>query len=75
MAELLCRIIRIGGTTAMTRPVTATDMTDWMSSDPDRSAWHVAEDGQGRILGFQLVGPADYLPAAAADISTFVAPH
>ncbi|WP_325048848.1 GNAT family N-acetyltransferase [Rhodophyticola porphyridii] len=75
MAELLCRIIRIGGTTAITRPVTAAEMADWMSRDPDRSAWHVAEDGQGSILGFQSFGPAGYLPAAAAEISTFVAPH
>ncbi|QBY02406.1 GNAT family N-acetyltransferase [Rhodophyticola sp. CCM32] len=74
MAELLCQIIRIGGTTAMTRPVTAVDIAGWMARAPGKSAWHVAEDATGQILGFQWIEPAEYLPPEAAEIATFVAP-
>lgn len=74
MAELLNDIVQVGGTTAMTGPVTAQDLTDWMGSAPDRSAWHVAEDDRGSILGFQYVEPHPGLPPDCCDIASYVRP-
>lgn len=70
MARLLNEIIAEGGTTALTRPVVGQDIADWMQSD--KSAWHVAIDEEGEVLGFQWINPASYLPPEAADIATFV---
>ena len=72
MADLLNAIIAEGGTTAITRTVTAQDLQEWMTADGDRSAWHVALNGQEKVVGFQWIASADYLPAEAADIATFV---
>lgn len=72
MAELLEAIIRKGGTTAHQGPVSRDTILRWMKRDPDRSAWHVAEDDSGRILGFQFVEPHTELPADACDIASFV---
>ncbi|MGB3246865.1 MAG: GNAT family N-acetyltransferase [Sulfitobacter sp.] len=72
MARLLNEIIAVGGTTAITRPVTGQDLTDWMASDADQSAWNVALDGAEKVVGFQWIAPAGYLPAEAAEIATFV---
>lgn len=72
MAQLLNAIIEQGGTTAMTRPVTATDIQEWMEFDPARSAWHVALDSAEEVQGFQWIEPRDRLPANACDIATFV---
>ncbi len=71
MAELLNEIIAQGGTTALTEHVTAKDIQDWMATHSEVSAWHVAEDDKGDILGFQLITPQDDLPAQAVDIATF----
>lgn len=71
MAELLNEIIAAGGTTAMTRPVNADDLRGWMTRDPDRSAWQVAEDEASEVLGFQWIEPADDLSPDAAEIATF----
>lgn len=71
MAELLNEIITAGGTTALASPVSDQDLKDWMSHDTARSAWHVAESAEGRVLGFQWIEPADYLPDDAAEIATF----
>lgn len=72
MAKLLNEVIRIGGTTAMTRPVKGTDIVEWMESSPLRSAWHVALNAQEQVVGFQWIEPNDTLPPEAVDISTFV---
>ena len=72
MARLLNAIIEEGGTTAMTRPVTGADIAEWMASDPDRSAWHVALDAREEVVGFQWVEPHSGLPPEAVDIATFV---
>ncbi|MGJ8597779.1 N-acetyltransferase family protein [Sulfitobacter sp.] len=72
MARLLNEIIRIGGTTALVRPVTGEDITDWMSSSPDHSAWHVALDPTEQVVGFQWIDASDQLPPEAAEIATFV---
>ena len=72
MAQLLNAIIEQGGTTALTRPVTAEDIADWMTSDAERSAWHVALDRQEKVVGFQWISPHPNLPAEAVDVATFV---
>lgn len=71
MANLLNEIIAEGGTTALTTPVSPQDLRDWMQSDTNVSAWHIAEDEAGDVLGFQLIKPEAYLPDEAVDIATF----
>lgn len=71
MADLLNEVIAQGGTTALTSPVSASDIRAWMARHPDKSAWHVAEDADGRVQGFQWIESADYLPPEAAEIATF----
>lgn len=72
MADLLNALIAEGGTTALTRPVTGADISDWMQSAPGKSAWHVAVNDAGEVLGFQWIEPAAYLPDDAAEIASFV---
>lgn len=72
MACLLNEIIDEGSTTALARPVTGHDITEWMDFDPARSAWHVAVDGAERVVGFQWIEPEASLPPEAANIATFV---
>ncbi|MEQ8898322.1 MAG: GNAT family N-acetyltransferase [Roseovarius sp.] len=71
MADLLNAIIGAGGTTAMTDPVTAAMLKDWMQAKPG-TAWHLAEDDTGTVLGFQWIEPKVGLPPEACDIATFV---
>lgn len=72
MARLLNEIIEQGGTTALTRPVTGADLAEWMDSDPEKSAWHVALNESEQVVGFQWITSASYLPDEAAEIATFV---
>ncbi|MFK7836979.1 MAG: N-acetyltransferase family protein [Sulfitobacter sp.] len=72
MARLLNAIIKEGGTTALTRPVTAKDLAEWMGFDPEHSAWHVALDADERVVGFQWIEPEASLPPEATNIATFV---
>ncbi|MEO0945592.1 MAG: GNAT family N-acetyltransferase [Pseudomonadota bacterium] len=74
MADLLNAIIRLGGTTALTTEVTSADLKAQMAADPGQSAWHVSEDMQGHVLGFQYIVPDPSLPEGAVDIATFVKP-
>ena len=74
MAALLNDIIVAGGTTALTGQVSADDVKNWMNRAPDQSAWHAAVGKDERVLGFQWIEPAAYLPAEAAEIATFVKP-
>lgn len=71
MADLLNAIIAEGGTTAHTTSVTRADIASLMEKCPDRSAWLVAEDDTGALLGFQLIEPMPNLPPDACDIGTF----
>lgn len=71
MADLLNAIIAQGGTTAKTSPVTRDQIGARITSLPDTSAWFVAEDEQGQILGFQYIVPNPDLPPEACDIATF----
>ncbi|MBA84154.1 MAG: GNAT family N-acetyltransferase [Rhodobacteraceae bacterium] len=72
MADLLNQIIRKGGTTAYTEPVSRAFVMQKMANAPRGSAWHVAEDDTGALLGFQWIAPNPDLPPEAADIATFV---
>ena len=72
MAALLNAIIEKGGTTAISHPLVAKDLAEWMISTPSKSAWHVAVDKDENVLGFQWIEPAKYLPAEACEIATFV---
>ncbi|MBV2359513.1 GNAT family N-acetyltransferase [Thalassococcus sp. CAU 1522] len=72
IAVLLNEIVAAGGTTAVCAPLTAADIAKWMQGAPDRSAWHVAEDDHGDILGFQYVEPHPGLPPDCCDIATYV---
>ncbi|EIE50119.1 acetyltransferase [Salipiger aestuarii] len=70
MAALLSDIVATGGSTAMTDPVSQTDMLAWMEGDP-RSIWHIAEDAVGDILGFQFIEPHRDHGATVGQIGTF----
>ncbi|QPM91516.1 GNAT family N-acetyltransferase [Pseudooceanicola algae] len=70
MADLLNQIIAIGGTTAMTQPVTGDILAGWMTRSP-RSLWHIAEDDGGTLLGFQYVQPHPKHGPKVAQIATF----
>ena len=72
MAKLLNEIVAQGGTTAIVRPVTGDDITEWMAEDAAASAWHVAVDGTEKVVGFQWIAPDATLPPQAANIATFV---
>jgi len=72
MAELLNEIIFEGGTTALTTPVSRTDIENWMHTNARRSAWRLAEDDTGALMGFQWIAPHPDLPEDACDIATFV---
>lgn len=72
MARLLNQIIAEGGTTALTRPVTGTDLSEWMEEAPGRAAWQVALNTAEEVTGFQWVAPSPVLPPEACDIATFV---
>lgn len=72
VADLLNEIIALGGTTALTEPLTRDALADWLFANADRSAWHVAIDEHGELLGFQWIGVWPDLPPEACDIGTFV---
>ena len=71
-ADLLNEIIAIGGTTAMTKPMSRDDLEGWLMADQDCSTWHVALTNDGTLLGFQWIGPWGDLPPEACGIGTFV---
>jgi len=64
MAELIA---------ATAHPISTRELADWMDGDSAWSAWHVAEDDRGDLVGLQWVGPREDLPREACDIATFVA--
>lgn len=72
MSEVLCEIIRIGGTTAFLDPVSPADIEGWMARNPGRSSWMVAEDETGRTVGFQYADVSTDLPEDCANIASFV---
>lgn len=72
IARLLNEIIAEGGTTALTIQVSDKDILEQMNKSEPRTAWHVALNDAEEVVGFQWIAPADYLPAEAAEIATFV---
>jgi len=70
--DLLNEIIVIGGTTAITKPLSREDLAGWLMATPERAVWHIAEENDGTILGFQWIGPWGDLPPEACEIGTFV---
>ncbi len=72
VSDLLNEIIAIGGTTALTTPMTRDDLEGWLFANRDKSAWQIAIDDAGDLLGFQWIGVWPELPPEACDIGTFV---
>ncbi|SFL77582.1 GNAT family N-acetyltransferase [Shimia aestuarii] len=72
MCDLLNEIIAIGGTTALTAPMSRDAFQAKMEINAVHSAWHLAEDPTGEVLGFQWIAPHPELPPKACDIATFV---
>jgi len=70
IADLLNEVIEVGGTTAFTDPMKAKDIIYMMRNAP-RNAWHLAEDQNGELLGFQWIDQVPDLPSEAANIATF----
>lgn len=70
IADLLNEVIAEGGTTAMTTPVTAEDIRTNMNRDP-RGIWHLAEDDDGTLMGYQFVDQWDQNEHDIAIIATF----
>lgn len=72
IAALITAIIEKGGTTAFRTPFGAQDILSRMERAPTLSAWHIAEDDKGTLLGVQWILPNPDLPPEAAEIATFV---
>ncbi len=73
MADLLNRIIAIGGTTAHQHPKPAARVLVDYIDGPGTLTCMVAEF-DGRVVGFQSVGRNPQLSAQTGDIGTFVEP-
>lgn len=70
MADLLNKIIAIGGTTAFEEKVTPKMLADWyLNAD----AWccHVAIDSDGNVAGYQALERTDAYGPRIGEISTF----
>lgn len=73
MADLLNRIVEIGGTTAHEEPLTPEQiLTDYIDG-PHALTCYVALDGS-QLIGFQATERHQTLPVGWADIGTFVLP-
>lgn len=68
--DLLNEIIAIGGSTALTVPLSRQEFTDWIMGDG--CGWQVAEKDDGTLMGFQWIGPWGNLPEDTVEIGTFV---
>jgi GNAT superfamily N-acetyltransferase len=73
MLVLLNDIIAIGGTTALTKPLTTNELADWLQIS-EQGHWFIAKNGEN-CLGFQGITPHSKLPPEACDIATFVDPN
>ena len=74
MAELLNEIGRSGGTSAGAEEIGADALLAGIETHSPASAWHVAENDAGDILGFQYIEPHPDLPSDACTIATFAKP-
>lgn len=53
-------------------PISQPDLAEWMDGASALSAWHVAEDDTGQLIGLQWIGPGEAFPPEACEIATFV---
>ena len=67
IAELLNEI---NGTSVFANSISSLDVAEWMRGG--KTAWHVAEDDKGQILGAQWIMPNPDMPKTSTDIATFV---
>ena len=72
MRTLLNEIIRVGGTTAITKELSADEMRQWFISGEKVASCLVAVDSDGTIVGFQSLSNCASLPAGWVDIATFI---
>lgn len=75
LTRLINAIIAIGGTTAHEDPFTPERFAAHYIAGPEVLCCHLAEDDDGRPLGFQGLSLWPGLPADWGDIGTFVAPE
>lgn len=75
LTRLINAIIAIGGTTAHEDPFTPERFAAHYIAGPEVLCCHLAEDDDGRPLGFQGLSLWPGLPARWGDIGTFVAPE
>ncbi|MFT5502662.1 MAG: L-amino acid N-acyltransferase YncA [Gammaproteobacteria bacterium] len=68
---LLNDIIRVGGSTAMDRPLSVTDFENHFLSGDDSICCHAAVNEDGELVGFQSLKQHSKLPKDWADIATF----
>ena len=71
LAELLNAVIAAGGTTALETPFTAQTLAETYLTGANVHCCFVAEDDDGRVLGFQTLGRYPGLPEDIGDIGTF----
>jgi len=71
LADLLNEIIAAGGTTAYETPFTPEAFADAHIDGPGVITSMVAEDGDGRAMGFQILLASDKLGPGWGDIGTF----
>lgn len=72
MSELLNEIIAIGGTTAFLDPICPETIQSWMAQETKKSLWHVAEDENGLINGYQSAEVQNAPAEDALNMATFV---
>jgi len=70
LSDLLNAIIAKGGTTAMVTTVSGKALAEWMGRE--NAIWHLAEDDNGQVKGFQWTEPHPELPPDAVDIASYV---
>lgn len=76
LCDLLNRVIEIGGTTALERPLTTAEFTACFLEGPRFLCCFVAEEeGAGALLGFQALERSSKLPEDWGDIATFARPE
>jgi L-amino acid N-acyltransferase YncA len=75
MADVLNPIIQAGGTTALETELSPEDLAHMALRSPSHICCHVAEDGEGRIVGFQWLDKNPKLPPDMGDIATFARLH
>ena len=71
LCALLNEIIEVGGTTALEEPLSESAFDACFLTGEDHIACLLAENGAGRIIGFQALARHRALPSDWADIATF----